>query len=372
MEISSHYYALIAMCRAVGLNKETSQQIAHASQFVDDAVVNLMTIKTENLDNIQHKVIQGKKSFFNMATCHSYFVIKTFNYSSMVNNTSAFHFVPSCHGDTFVRKLRCSRRNSPIIDKIMDEAVKEKDTIKLGMVLHIYADNFSHQGFSGILSKVNDIKDLRHKGKFMLDIKKSIFWLIDRLKLSKLVKFVDNLLPAYGHAQAFTLPDIPYMEWSYKYDSSDSFEGNMEDSKVDNRTRYRDAFKMIRSYLEKFLNNFPEYRDENISFNNFDEFYRILAMKTGDKRKIKKWQNFIIKNNFYNKKDPGYKYDKNLWLEEAFKNFNKKKFFEREVKDVILSDGFAGSSWYRYYLSVDWYKKRFFKVAEENGLAIPE
>ena len=43
MEISSHYYALLALCRTCGINKEIAHKIAYASQFVDDAKINCLT-----------------------------------------------------------------------------------------------------------------------------------------------------------------------------------------------------------------------------------------------------------------------------------------------------------------------------------------
>ncbi|WP_164967600.1 DUF6765 family protein [Arcobacter sp. CECT 8985] len=43
MEISSHYYALLALCRIRGAKKEIAHKIAYASQFVDDAKINCLS-----------------------------------------------------------------------------------------------------------------------------------------------------------------------------------------------------------------------------------------------------------------------------------------------------------------------------------------
>jgi hypothetical protein len=101
-------------------------------------------------------VIDGKPSFFGMATCHAYTRVRTFNFDSMIANTCAFHFVPGCRGEGFERKLRCAEA-SPAIVGILTEALAGADLIRLGIALHAFADSFSHQGFSGILSRVNDI-----------------------------------------------------------------------------------------------------------------------------------------------------------------------------------------------------------------------
>ena len=47
--------------------------------------------------------------------------------------------------------MRC-KEESHVIKDIVNEALGQNDLIKLGIVLHAYADTFVHQGFSGILS----------------------------------------------------------------------------------------------------------------------------------------------------------------------------------------------------------------------------
>ena len=36
-----------------------------------------------------------------------------------------------------------------------------------------------------------------------------------------------------------------------------------------------------------------------------------------------------------------------------------------------IKDDFENSNWYKFYLSVDWYKKKFYKYCEKYGLEIP-
>ena len=146
MKKDAHYYALLAMSRSVGIEKETAHKIAYASQFVDDAKVNKITLAADNPSDL---LSQLGDEIINAATCHSYSDLSTYNYSSMTANTSAFHFVPGCEGRNFPKKMRC-KKESKIIKSIVEEAVNNADPIKLGITLHAYADTFSHQGFSGI------------------------------------------------------------------------------------------------------------------------------------------------------------------------------------------------------------------------------
>src|SRR6056297_1126230 len=148
MQIDAHYYALLAMARSVGIEKETAHKIAYASQFVDYAKINKITLAADNLSQILAELKDPKK-IINAATCHSYSDLSTYNYSSMTANTSAFHFVPGCEGENFPKKMRC-KKESKIIKPIIEKTVNSDDPIKLGITLHDYADTFSHQGFSGI------------------------------------------------------------------------------------------------------------------------------------------------------------------------------------------------------------------------------
>ena len=172
MKKDAHYYALLAMARSVGIEKETAHKIAYSSQFVDDAKINKITLADDNpkaiLSGIK-KDFDDSEKIINAATCHDYFIVNTFNYGAMINNTTAFHFVPGCDGKSFVKKMRC-KKESPIIMDILKAALKEGDPIKLGITLHAYADTFSHQGFSGILSKVNDVEELATSNKIQEDV----------------------------------------------------------------------------------------------------------------------------------------------------------------------------------------------------------
>ena len=95
-----------------------------------------------------------------------------------------------------------------------------------------------------------------------------------------------------------------------------------------------------------------------------------MAQKT-DKKRLKKWQETLISQGLLVETDSELVYDENRWLKEAFKNFEKKKFGQRKVESVELSPGFSDSNWYKYYLAVKWYKKRFFHFCSRYQLDIP-
>ncbi len=79
----------------------------------------------------------------------------------------------------------------------------------------------------------------------------------------------------------------------------------------------------------------------------------------------------MVKAGLFQEGDSALSYDKDLWLKQAFRNYQKEQFNRRKVVGALLADNFATSNWYQYYLTVMWYKERFFAICEEQGLPIP-
>jgi hypothetical protein len=366
----AHYYAILAFCRACGFKKESAHLIAYASQYVDDAKINLMYITNPN-DNIKHDLVNNQPALFNMATCHSYFKINTFNYESMVNNISAFHFVPGCKGESFTKKLRC-KEESPVILDILNDIFNEDDLIKLGIVLHTYADTFAHQGFSGMLSKVNDIKNCETTGELYLGLIDKMLHVIKRYSREKYEALFDSVIPAYGHGLALDFPDIPYLVWSYEYDCSDEFSCAFTKVEIDNKERYKSAFNMIKIHLENYLKKHRQYVDHNMKFTNFDLLIDALLLQNTDRLREMNWISILIEQGLFDKNDIELIiYEDNEWLKDAFVNYDPHYFNNREVEGVQLADDFSGSHWYHFYLAVKWYKERFFEYCNKYGLSIP-
>jgi hypothetical protein len=373
MKKDAHYYALLAMSRSVGIEKETAHKIAYASQFVDDAKVNKITLAADNPSDLLSEL---GDEILNAATCHSYSDLSTYNYSSMTANTSAFHFVPGCEGRNFPKKMRC-KKESKIIKFIVEEAVNNADPITLGITLHAYADTFSHQGFSGIASKVNDVEGVRENNQIYI----SNFQLLKEKRwkeigtrittfLSELIK--DRVVPAYGHGQVYSYPDIPYLDWRYEYDATDNFSSQYQVSRVKNKERFIEALKKIKDILQKFLENNNQYRDDSIVEVDYEEFNSILTARKVEEERIADWKDFMLTKGLLSSSDQNIiEYDHNIWLKEAFKDFINCDFERRIVNDVHLADDFLQSNWYKYYQGIQWYKQLFFKAAEKNGLSIP-
>jgi len=79
----------------------------------------------------------------------------------------------------------------------------------------------------------------------------------------------------------------------------------------------------------------------------------------------------MVEAGLFEECDSALSYDKDLWLKEASKNYEKEEFNKRKVVGALLANSFATSNWYQYYLAVMWHKDRFFAICKEQGLAIP-
>lgn len=377
MQRDAHYYAVLGFCRACGFKKESAQLIAYASQFVDDAKINLMYLSdspelTDQKDILEYEWVNGRPSFFNMATCHSYYRINTFNYEAMVNNTIAFHFTPGCKGENYTKKLRC-QAEGPVIREILEEVLLEDNLIMLGIILHTYADSYTHQGFSGMLSKVNDI----HNCEALSDVRLGPFYRIlnflARIGREKYDKLFDLIMPAYGHGQAMDYPDIPYLVWSYQYDESDKFNGSYRKVVRDNREIFKQVFEGLRKHLAHYLKQHPQYLDSGLQFENFTGLMDTL-FQADYRRKAREtnWQKFLIEQSLFAEEDLRIIiYDETRWLREAFRNYDHKVFANRTVEGVQIATDFLNSNWYEFYLSVKRYKSKFFACCDKYGLSIP-
>ncbi len=368
MEKSSHYYGIYALCLSAGIKDAVSEKIAYASQFVDDAKINTITFDKDYSDP-QFSLFNGKSKISNIATCHSYFKLKTLNYQAMIYNTSAFHFFPANKGNSFTRRMRCNE-NPAVLRGLIEETIKQDTLIpeQLGMLLHVFADTYAHQGFSGLISKENDIAGLvssqEHKLKFTLK-------LLFRNVKGWFLKVFDQHVPAYGHAQAYTYPDIPFGYWQYSYDTSDDFSDEAALSENNNTQRYTAAFTTI---AVDFLKNIQDStvfeedsQDSETKAAETDKVIDVLVTPASHSKKIKMWKRLIA--DITGKPEP--EYDESKWLKEVFPDYSKKKYEQRVVTNAKLKPDYHKSSWYSFILAMKWYKQEFMERNAQAGLVIP-
>lgn len=376
MNVDAHYYAVLGFALACGFKKESALTLAYASQFVDDAKINQLTIQgsTQGID----PDCPSTNSLLNMATCHSYLRLKTFTHAAMINNTCAFHFVPGGKGPDFAWQMTC-RPAGTVLQQIREAVLEIDDPVNFGVFLHAWADSFSHQGFSGLPSKPNDIECLCADERVYFSsgvyLSKPFRWLKQDLLRGKFDDILDYLVPAYGHAQALNYPDEPYIrKWSYTYDADDVYYHGPIPAVRNNPVIYRRAFESIADLLEAFLERHPSHRASSQTVCRIPHatLYRLLFSKKSVKNRVKQWQKFLSQLPLFSPADRHLKYDATRWLKQAFENFKTNKDLSKNrriVTGAILTKNFRESNWYRYYLAVHWYKKHFHQYCHKAGLA---
>ncbi|HKI53307.1 MAG TPA: DUF6765 family protein [Anaerolineales bacterium] len=208
MQIDGHHGMTYVVARYAGFDHEAAQTLAHASQYIDDAT-NGGPIKFEN------------GALYNrIATAHK--MLDYRNSEELANHRCwvPFHFLPGNDGlpvnqeppkaqDHFVYKLVC-KPDSHVARDMLRAAIRDKEKAygfhRFGITMHVYADTFAHQGFAGINHKINDVVLQQTEGY------EGVF---ERFKNKITNYFISEAFPL-GHGAALTLPDQPYLTWSYK------------------------------------------------------------------------------------------------------------------------------------------------------------
>ncbi|MGE5343826.1 MAG: DUF6765 family protein [Candidatus Omnitrophota bacterium] len=201
MQIDMHMFGTYTLARAAGINDRTARTIAITSQFVDESVHD---------DNI---VVSNQYAILPTMTSHS-----MLDFQNMAQNGQQwhvwvpFHFLPGNESTTgtFIERLTC-RKNSKIAQKMVQDALDESNRNLwphlIGITAHVYADTFSHFGFSGISSKSNLVADVK--------LNNPVHSLTE--ELNKVAGKFAGIIPM-GHGTASVFPDIPFLSWDLKHE----------------------------------------------------------------------------------------------------------------------------------------------------------
>ena len=150
MQIDMHYHAILCMAVAAGFSTEVAQQIATASQFVDD----------NNSDGKKEIEFGDGSAFYLTATAHHPKNMKNLDDEVQRTVWVPFHFLPGNEGDNYMERI-IATKDSEISREVVHFAVsnlnRQFGVQLLGIASHAYADTFSHYGFSGLSSPLNRV-----------------------------------------------------------------------------------------------------------------------------------------------------------------------------------------------------------------------
>lgn len=214
MQIDFHHAITYVVARYAGFAHGNAETIAHAAQYVDDAT------------NDGVLLFDNGAMYARIASAHR--MLDYRNMEKLANHHAwiPFHFLPGNQGKAagtnpdapFRDKIVCTP-NSPVAQDMVRACIADRTLAnglhRLGVTMHVYADTWAHQGFSGINDQINEVSDVRDENDnpdpSLLHRVQDYFGDFFDDATSQ---FVGNVLPL-GHGAALSYPDRPYLRWFY-------------------------------------------------------------------------------------------------------------------------------------------------------------
>ncbi len=308
MQIDMHFYGVYALARAAGVHDVIARKIAYASQFVDDAI------------DDKHILLDNDSAILPTMTSHKPIDYQNAQADDQWKIWIPFHFLPGCTGTKFIDRLVCGKDSPPA--KKMLEYTLDKINAKfwphmIGIAAHVYADTFSHYGFSGISHENNKVveKTIKIHPQHSNGIRGYLKAKFEEFKTRFISGFAE-VIPV-GHGSVGTYPDRPYLSWEYIYEIRKQGSARMK-VKRDNLKDYLDSSRCIYNYFKQFIKLYSEYGDvgSGKSWAKIRPVVQSILKTEGPKdKRIDRWKNQIEEGKFCipTKMDINIKYDEGLW-----------------------------------------------------------
>jgi hypothetical protein len=212
MQMDMHFFGVYALARAAGVRPETARRIAHASQFVDDAIES------------DHVVLPGgKTALLPIVTSH-----KPTDFENAIPGDQwavwvPFHFLPGNDPEVpgFMERMVC-QKGSPLARRMLQDVLTHKSRPfgphLAGIAAHVYADTYAHYGFVGLCSPLNKVKvDSIEVDVESPSLRGYLQTKYQALK-TRVAGTAAEILPL-GHGSVATFPDRPFLNWQYEYEN---------------------------------------------------------------------------------------------------------------------------------------------------------
>jgi hypothetical protein len=339
------------MARAAGLKKEAAGIIASAAQFVDD-----------NADKESIEFKDGAR-LDSEASAHHAVDKKNIDPEDQRKIWVPFHFLPGNEGDSFTERLIC-RKNSQIAREMLRFILSESDrpyAMQLvGIAAHVYADTFSHYGFSGVSSRRNKVDNDSFEfyglGKEMQQYIKNKQTQFEK-KYHKETGFLTNIKSwlaetfsgALGHGAVVTFPDRPYLKWSFEYEDPKQKSGIR-----DNNGTFMEGCEALHGFFREFAalrkdqseNDFAEFK--NIQ----DPVEAIINLQAAKQDRIEAWKQAAAEGEIFATGPESIPdYDLNSWDKQR-ENLAQTKNSEATIDQDIYKFFQAASVFRQYVLRI--------------------
>jgi hypothetical protein len=217
MQIDFHHGTTYCIARLAGFDRAAAAVIAHAAQYVDDAI----EAGAVRFDNGQ--------VFQQINSAHRTLDYRNFQQLANSQVWIPFHFLPGNDGQpsghhTSQRAIdrAICHPNSHVAQDMMRECIRQRHQPhalhRLGVAAHVFVDTWAHQGFVGLNHPINQASDLLDD-QGQIDPEKQArvaqFFgsqdsLLDRVKGA----LIGKVLPL-GHGAVLSYPDKPFLRWGY-------------------------------------------------------------------------------------------------------------------------------------------------------------
>jgi len=172
MNIEFHYYALHYISRCAGFPESEASILSGSSQLVDECTApwEIKGINQSSLTQVTQNYV-----FWDEGVADTIY--------------RPFHFMPGDQALASSRRrdgkagLFATTEDSSLSREVLIHALKSRNLFRIGIALHVYADTWAHQNFSGDSEPQNALE-------------------------------AGSLLPAAGHLQALKSPDNPRLVWT--------------------------------------------------------------------------------------------------------------------------------------------------------------
>ncbi len=298
MQVDMHYWGTYALARMAGIPWADATTIAYAAQYVDDARVS---------------DIDGHDDGGYLSTCAT---VKTLGGAVMDSALSPdehrlswvpFHFLPGAKGETLEQRLLCVK-NSDVaresLDHNLNKALSDCPYALdlMGVTAHVYMDTFSHYGFSGCCSRLNDV-DGSSIGLTIHD-KATRKHVADRAA-AFVKKYLDIARSfagekgavSLGHGAVATYPDRPFLAWEFKFEHSRPDNGKV--SKRSNVCDYLEACALTHGFFLGFAQNHYA-ASKPVAFEDGKGKIKEILSAEGEKAsRIESWKKAIESGGLY-------------------------------------------------------------------------
>ncbi len=343
MQLDMHYHGTYSMARAAGLSQDAAIIIATCAQFVDDNVAK-EALEFEDGSRIDSE-----------ATAHHPMTLANLDPHDQRRVWVPFHFIPGNIGESYRDRMKCRKDSKPareMIEHHLGFAGRGFARELIGIGAHVYADTFSHYGFSGISSRGNKIKHssiyidegldqkikdyVRAKEKEFFKKKENAFS-IKNIK-STLGGIVAEIASgALGHGAAATFPDRPFLKWSFKYDEDDA-EAENRLSERNNPETFLEGCQALHRVFGKFSQANGQYNSgDGRPFSSIrDSVINILATQANKEGRIQVWKDAAESGKIFGTESGEQipDYDGESWNEE-WEAFNNQENYFKAIKSPV-------------------------------------